>query len=260
VVAILWIENSFRKISYTLYKHTIFALLFYFKLLLLQNKPRLNMKQHRLKQPQHNRRSIRLRNYDYGKEGMYFVTICCHNRTSLLGQIQNSQMTLNHFGSIAYEEWFKLPIRWPHLELGAFQIMPNHLHGIVVVHEPIKLLTIKQHTDGLNTIFKIFPSPCDELSLKEVKQATLQPEVAFSKFQWAARPALGQIVGAYKSIVATLCLKHHQQLHPGSWMDRLWQRNFYEKTIPNAEAYENITRYIEDNPSKWKEDDFYWCE
>ncbi len=75
----------------------------------------------------HHRRSKRLRGYDYGKEGMYFITICTHNRVHFFGEVEAGIMILNEFGKIAAAEWEKLPERWPHLELGPYQIMPNHM-------------------------------------------------------------------------------------------------------------------------------------
>lgn len=84
----------------------------------------------------HHRRSVRLRGYDYAKEGIYFVTICIQNRVCLLGNIQDKRMILSPYGEIAYREWENLPNRWPHIELGEFQVMPNHIHGILVMHHP----------------------------------------------------------------------------------------------------------------------------
>ena len=78
----------------------------------------------------HNRRSIRLKGYDYSQAGMYFITICCQDRICRFGHVENDQMILNEYGQIAYNEWLKLPQRFPRLELDVFQIMPNHMHGI----------------------------------------------------------------------------------------------------------------------------------
>lgn len=80
-----------------------------------------------------NRRSIRLKDYDYSTEGSYFLTIVTHNRECLFGQIKNGCIKLNDFGEIISEEWNKSTnIRKEMLfKQDEFVIMPNHIHGIV---------------------------------------------------------------------------------------------------------------------------------
>ena len=79
----------------------------------------------------HHRRSIRLNGYDYSQEGLYFVTICCHDKTCYFGKIENREMVLNDFGKIANDEWKKLPERYANVLFDVFQIMPNHVHGVI---------------------------------------------------------------------------------------------------------------------------------
>ncbi|MDR1022146.1 MAG: hypothetical protein LBL94_02575 [Prevotellaceae bacterium] len=79
----------------------------------------------------HHRRSIRLKGYDYSQAGLYFVTICCQDRICRFGKIENGDMILNDLGKIAYDEWIKLQERYPRVLLDVFQIMPNHVHGII---------------------------------------------------------------------------------------------------------------------------------
>jgi putative transposase len=79
----------------------------------------------------HHRRSIRLKGYDYSKEGLYFITICCQNRIHRFGHVENGEMILNENGKVAYNEWIKLSERFPNMEMDVFQIMPNHIHTII---------------------------------------------------------------------------------------------------------------------------------
>ena len=81
----------------------------------------------------HHRRSIRLREYDYSQAGAYFVTICTKDRESIFGEIAGGEMRLNSFGKMVQTCWLDLPRHYPHVELDAFVIMPNHIHGIVVL-------------------------------------------------------------------------------------------------------------------------------
>ena len=81
----------------------------------------------------HHRRSLRLKSYDYSRAGAYFVTICTHGHECLFGEIMDGEMRLNAAGQAAQAEWVRLPERFQSLELDEFVIMPNHLHGIILV-------------------------------------------------------------------------------------------------------------------------------
>ncbi len=81
----------------------------------------------------HHHRSIRLPHYDYAQAGAYFVTIVAWHREFLFGEIVHKTMVLSDYGKIAEECWRLIPDHFPHVELGAFVIMPNHVHGIIVI-------------------------------------------------------------------------------------------------------------------------------
>ena len=81
----------------------------------------------------HHRRSIRLKGYDYSQNGAYFVTICVQNRKCLFGKITNRNMVLNDAGKMAEKYWQKIPEHFPNIILDAFVIMPNHMHGILII-------------------------------------------------------------------------------------------------------------------------------
>ena len=83
----------------------------------------------------HHRRSIRLKGYDYSQAGAYFVTIVAWQREILFGEIVNGEMMLNDFGQIVSEKWQWLETQYEYVELGAWIIMPNHHHGILVIHD-----------------------------------------------------------------------------------------------------------------------------
>lgn len=185
----------------------------------------------------HHRRSIRLKGYDYSQAGAYFITVCCQDKECRFGKIENDKMVLNEFGTIAYNEWNKLPERFSNFELDVFQIMPNHMHGIMVLVGATLAVAPNNETDNNNRA--------------------------------GASPALtiGDIVGAYKSLVANVCLKIFKSkwagvnigagVNPAPTMGKLWQRNYYEHIIKNEQSYQTISNYIITNPSKWKDDKFY---
>ncbi|MBA3872295.1 MAG: hypothetical protein H0X30_24395 [Anaerolineae bacterium] len=83
----------------------------------------------------HHRHSTRLKGYDYSQEGAYFVTICTFRKEWSFGEIQNDLMTLSLYGKIASDYWARIPKHFPHIELDEFVIMPNHVHGILLIND-----------------------------------------------------------------------------------------------------------------------------
>lgn len=178
----------------------------------------------------HHRRSIRLAGYDYAQAGAYFITLCCQDRVCRFGNIVGAglapaQMILNEYGRIAHDEWVKLSERFENIELDVFQIMPNHMHGIVVLRGDVGA--------GLDP------------ALGQPQRLPQQPQ----GLPLQTPPTIGSIIGAYKSLVANKC-------RAGA-MGKIWQRNYYEHIIRDESSYQNISKYIVNNPSKWLEDRFY---
>ena len=85
----------------------------------------------------HHRKSIRLKGYDYSQAGLYFITICVQNRKCVFGQIKNDAMILNDFGMVANEQWGKLAERFINFGMDVFQIMPNHMQGIILLTQNV---------------------------------------------------------------------------------------------------------------------------
>ena len=79
------------------------------------------------------RKSPRLQGYDYSQAGAYFVTICTHHRQHLFGTIADDTMHCNSAGDIATDCWLSIPEHYPDVELDAFVVMPNHVHGIMLL-------------------------------------------------------------------------------------------------------------------------------
>ena len=91
------------------------------------------------KNGKYQRQNIRLKGFDYSSQGIYFITICTHEKERIFGEIQNGVMVLNDMGKIAQQQWEELANRFPHIKLDIFQIMPNHMHGIIWVREGLPL-------------------------------------------------------------------------------------------------------------------------
>jgi len=171
----------------------------------------------------HRRKSIRLPRYDYSQAGAYFVTVVTLEHKCLFGEIVDGEMVLNAWGQIIQKWWDDLPVHFPNVETGAFVIMPNHVHGIIVINgrgagtAPLPL-------DGENRGGETPPLP--------------------------KRPTLGQII-AYFKYKST---KEINALAGAEVVTKLWQRNYYEHIIRNDREMDAIWRYIEANPANWAKD------
>jgi len=186
----------------------------------------------------HHRRSIRLKGYDYSQSGLYFVTICCQDRICRFGKIENGEMVLNDFGKIAYSEWGKLPERYPNMFLDVFQIMPNHIRGIIALGKICAVgatLAVASNNDAV-----------------ALNNDAMTADRATAR---VAPTTVGNIVGAYKSLVTNKCLEIYKLR--GEYMGKLLQRDYWEHIIRNEQSYQRITNYIVNNPENWGNDKFY---
>jgi REP element-mobilizing transposase RayT len=168
---------------------------------------------------QHNRRSIRLSGYDYARSGAYFVTVCIQNRSCLFGSIVNGEMKLNNAGRIAQEVWEELPARFPQVGIDGFIVMPNHIHGILMVGA--------QFIAPSDSPFDVIKNPARSVI--------------------GRAPALGEIIRAYKAIST-------RKIRPTVKADFRWQRNYYEHIVRNEESLNRIREYILNNPIQWDVD------
>ncbi len=211
----------------------------------------------------HHRRSLRLKGYDYSRAGKYFITICCQDHKFRFGIIQNHTMVLNQFGRIAQNEWYKLPDRFYNLQLGAFQVMPNHIYAIIVLHDHTENDTAAGATlavapAAVGPIDNDPVAPVDVYPVAPIDVYPVDPDNNFATAGAGASPApavspanptVGNIIGAYKSLVANECLKIFKSKNEK--MGKLWQRNYYERIIRNDRAFNAISNYILNNPAKW---------
>lgn len=172
------------------------------------------------------RRTIRLQGYDYSSSGIYFVTICTQDRICLFGEVIDGEMVLNNAGKIAYNEWIKTSELRNNIELGEFTIMPNHMHGIIIINDV-----------GANCI-----RPNETNDITGVCNTPLRSPIQ----------TVGAIIRGYKSAV-TRQINNYSPLQK----EKIRQRNYYEHIIRNEKSYNNITDYIAGNPINWQSDDYY---
>jgi len=203
----------------------------------------------------HNRRSIRLKGYDYSQAGLYFITICCSNHVCLFGEVVNGEMVLNEYGTIACNEWLNTPNIRKNVELDVFVIMPNHIHGIIILngrgelHSPHNVITDNKWGECNFPDNVITDNKWGECNF---------PDNIITDNKWGECDSplrgpsnnIGAIVRGYKSSVT----KQLNLLNIGC---TVWQRNYHEHIIRNQKSYKTIAEYIVNNPSKWNNDKFY---
>lgn len=183
----------------------------------------------------HHRRSIRLKGFDYAQPGGYFITIVTYQRECLFGEVINREVRLSCYGEIVQRWWHEIPVHFSHVETGAFVIMPNHIHGVILIRSDARGTVSVPRDDGINKI-----SSGNEKS-SEILGGETPPR---------HMPTLGQII-AYFKYQST---KDMNQLDNTGTITKFWQRNYYEHVIRNHEEWDRIHRYIESNPLLWDED------
>ena len=225
----------------------------------------------------HHRRSIRLKGYDYSQAGMYFVTICCQDLICRFGKIENGEMIINYFGKIAFDEWQNLSERFPNIVLDVFQIMPNHIHGIISIENigaavraglaPGQLpvandkvgatLAVAQNDVSAATLAVAQNgNMCTQNDRAGASPAPTNDIAGYDRATARVAPTtVGNIVGAFKSLVANQCLNICKSQN--EYMGKLWQRDYWDNIIRNEQEYQHIIEYIINNPKNWKNDKFY---
>ncbi len=169
------------------------------------------------------RRSIRLKGYDYSCAGAYFVTICSHKRECIFGEIVDGVMQLNEYGQIVHSEWLNTAVVRPNVVLEVFIIMPNHLHGIIA------LTDVDRHIVGATR--RVAPT---------VRLYTT------SRPTGPASGSLGAIIGQFKPAAS----KRINRLRNTPGLP-VWQRNYYEHVIRNESELSRAREYIVNNPLQW---------
>lgn len=197
------------------------------------------------------RRSTRLARYDYATVAAYFVTLCTWNRTCLFGDVVEGIMQLSTAGMVAERLWRTVPDHFSSVMLDAFVVMPNHVHGILMLGESKSEERQEDRATHADGAVQDRARQEDRL-LRENRATHASPlrEGAGGRPRGPARRSLGAIVGSYKA--ATSRLIHAAAGSPGM---PLWQRNYHDHIIRDEADLERVRRYIEANPARWAEDD-----
>jgi REP element-mobilizing transposase RayT len=197
--------------------------------------------------------SARLPNWDYGWNGAYFVTICTANRKCFFGNILYSEMQLFEIGKLANKFWLEIPEHFPFVKLDVHVVMPNHVHGIIVIDKTDDGRNdINELNDGDNggknggdndgrhvetQNFASLPPPQQQPSTNKP-----QPKNKFGP----QSQNLASIIRGYKTGVTKYARNNN--------IDFGWQSRFHDHIIRNNTEYQRIKNYIINNPKNWNDD------
>ena len=177
--------------------------------------------------------SVRLRGYDYSQNGAYFVTICVKNCQHIFGKILNGKMKYSEIGKIARDYWRQIPDHFSFVMLGEWIIMPNHLHGIIIINNPVE--TPNSGVSSANDF---------NASLSFSKSLIETPELGVS-----TRKNLGIIVNQYKRA----CTIQYRKINANF----TWQPRFHDRIIRDENEFNGISEYIIFNPQNWENDEYF---
>ena len=158
------------------------------------------------------RRSPRLAGYDYSQQGAYFVTMCAFRRSCIFGEIVGDEMRPNDFGDVVAASWNDIPEHHPQVALDEFVVMPNHVHGILLL----------------------------------VDNRSAPGNVVQGRSSGPASGSLGAVVGSFKSAVT----RGINRLR-GCPSVPVWQRSYHDRIIRNDDELRRIRTYIRENPLRW---------
>jgi len=172
------------------------------------------------------RKSNRLKNFDYSSKGWYFITICTENRHKYFGNVQNQKMILNKYGEIANKFWLEIPKHYSSIDIDKFVIMPNHVHGIVIIRGQNKDRNV-----DMNVGTGHCPVPTMKMNINENNYGLLS-----------------KVINGYKNVTTKIIrYKLNNYLFH-------WQRSYYDQIIRNLRSLQKIRNYIESNPANWEKD------
>ena len=211
--------------------------------------------------------SSRLQTWDYGTNGAYFITICTQNREHFFGIVQNGTVQLSEIGKISERLWIEIPNQFPFIELGNFVVMPNHVHGILIINKivspSVETRFIASNNieslDNKETRFiasnKIESNVVDDINDDVNEETRLIASLPDKNggFSGDKNPMLNdtisKIIRWYKGRCSFECRKINS--------DFGWQSRFYDHIIRNSKSFDIIQNYIFENPMNWEKDKFY---
>jgi putative transposase len=185
--------------------------------------PRLKLKAMTLFRTKYRIESARKPYWDYSSPGWYFVTICTKDRKTHFGRVMDGSMNLSDIGAYATACWQEIPAHHSRTNIDEFIVMPNHVHGIIVIVGPERLPELRKRgeTRGVPELSSVHPKT----------------------------GSLGAVVGSFKAAVSYWC--RTQEVEFG------WQARFHDRIIRGRNSLKAVREYIRENPANWQRDELF---
>lgn len=196
--------------------------------------------------------SVRLKSWNYANNGYYFITICTYNKHHLFGEIKNLKMVLSDIGEIVKDAWYdSFKIR-EELTSDAFVIMPNHIHAIVIIDNPLPDIN-EPRRDAWHASPELPETDRMYHQNQDTRPSRLfyKQSSGYHRVSLRREPkSLSSFVAGFKSAVTSKSMKKYD-------VDKIWQSKFHDHIIRNETDYQNIKHYVETNVLKWEEDRYF---
>jgi REP element-mobilizing transposase RayT len=217
----------------------------------------------------HHRRSIRLKGYDYSREGLYFITICVQNRDLLFGRIEEtalnsrSEIFFNDAGKVIEKWYLELENKFPDIKCGVYVVMPNHFHCIIENNGKGNPSSSKKSsiTPCVGADLRVCP---DELNETEIVEMILSEHIGSPKQDSLRldKTNLGEHIGSplhhviqwFKTMSTNEYIRGVKTLGWKRFDRKLWQRDYWEHIIRDQNSFDTISNYIINNPQNWNTD------
>ncbi len=206
--------------------------------------------------------STRAQWWDYGWNGSYFITICTKNRKHFFGKIKNAQFIPSPAGQLAENIWLDIPEKFPYANLDEFQVMPNHIHGIIILdnNQPPQESNPSPQ-ESIPPPQESIPSPPE--SNPSPQKFIPPPQESNPPPQESIPPPQGGFAGGKNPMVnenISRILRWYKgrcsyEIHKTN-AEFAWQSRFHDHIIRNELEYRRIVNYIINNPANWEEDEF----
>ena len=196
--------------------------------------------------------SERLQNWDYGWNGIYFITICVAGREHYFGEITKGKIRMSEIGLLAERFWFEIPQHFPFILFDAFVVMPNHIHGILIIDKVDGGRINTNIMKSVETRQCLVSEHCDNSGFNiETRQCLVSTDATpgQQRFRNPGKNNISSVIGSYKSVVARYA---HRII---SGFD--WQAKFHDHIVRSADSLKRIREYNQKNPANWRQDKFF---
>ena len=175
------------------------------------------------------RKNIRLKGWNYGNAGCYFITICVKNKHEMFGKVLDGKMMVNEHGAIAERNIINIPRHINHVSIDKYAVMPNHVHIIVRI------------TENVGTPY----------------MASAEPPSAEPPFAETRTPCMASLQIKSKQTLSKAMQQYKASVTRETAIAGLWQERFHDHIIRDEAEYQRVWQYIESNPERWTEDEFH---